>query len=150
VYLLGALVFTLSVALFLLSLPFGPITKCCAVSSWVACVGVFLKFGVRGVEFETFSRAHIVAAGVAMIVSASCYLGLLNDNRYVYDWAKHRAVLLSLYERPFSPTIAGFDLQSTNVASDAPLVYYYAPYMLPVMLVKLTGIGQNPAVEVTV
>ncbi|MFC1807836.1 hypothetical protein ACFL0T_05660 [Candidatus Omnitrophota bacterium] len=75
----------------------------------------------------------VLTVGILILI----YADLFFNFKFVWDWIKHRSVLISLYNNPMAPTLDGFNLSSSCGFLNKPLIYYYAMYLPSVYIVKL-------------
>ena len=135
----GLLVWSLSLFLFTLTLPL-PI----ALKILLASLSLFLGWNsdrlAREAKFDF--ELPMKQVGIVLALCFIVYWGFfILGHNFVGDWGKHRAVLMGLFQSPFSPTLSGFNLPEHDAIRHSTLVYYYLPYLIPVWISKALNLG---------
>lgn len=135
------LVWTVAVllALYMLTLPLAITWKAGGMGALIAGTWVALRRvpGMRaaGLFSPVAVNGWAVLALVVFLVLS--HAKLYHGDSYLGDWAKHRSVLLSLYQDPVAPRASGFLFDDREPDAPIPMLYrlnyYYLPHLPPVI-----------------
>ena len=83
-------------------------------------------------EYEIRLDFMLLFLGLLVFIYAPLFYG----RGFLWDWGKHRGVLLCLYAAPLNPELNYFGLPEGHALQNSRLVYYYAMYLPAVYAAK--------------
>jgi len=127
------------VALYMMTLTLGVAWKAGGMIALIAGTWVALRRVPRMREAGLFSPVTVNGWAVLTLVVflVLSHSKLYHGDSFLGDWAKHRSVLLSLYQDPVAPRASGFLFDDREPDAPIPmqyrLNYYYLPYLPPMI-----------------